>query len=104
MLIDFHPKVILGLIFPPLILFLGFRSNEELRSMPQTCEEHWEEGQNKLSDSEGDSDSDSENLDQRNEHDPEVNFVMSVCYSIYNLVKFRKLVFFLSNFLFRNIF
>ncbi|KAB7493931.1 Transient receptor potential cation channel trpm [Armadillidium nasatum] len=64
-------KVILGLIFPPLILFLGFRSNEELRSMPQTCEEHWEEGQNRLSDSEADSDSDSENLDQRNEHDPE---------------------------------
>lgn len=63
----------LGLLFPPMILFLGFRSREELRSMPQTCEEHFESEQNRISDSEADTDEESENVDLRNEQDPEVS-------------------------------
>ncbi|XP_049817373.1 transient receptor potential cation channel trpm isoform X2 [Aethina tumida] len=35
-------KVILGLIFPPYILKLEFKSKEELQLMPQTTEEHLE--------------------------------------------------------------
>ncbi|XP_045461702.1 transient receptor potential cation channel trpm isoform X15 [Harmonia axyridis] len=35
-------KVILGLLFPPYILSLEFKSKEELQLMPQTTEEHME--------------------------------------------------------------
>ena len=37
------PKVILGLLFPPSILYLEFKSKEELQLMPQTMEEHLDE-------------------------------------------------------------
>lgn len=62
----------LGLLCPPLILVLGFRSREELKTMPQTREEHQEEDPLRSSDSESDTDSDEENMDMRNDHDPEV--------------------------------
>ena len=62
-----------GLLIPPIILCLGFRSKEELRTMPQTQEEHWEEEQGRFTDSESGSDSEDDNLDLRNEHDPEVS-------------------------------
>jgi transient receptor potential cation channel subfamily M member 3 len=35
-------QVILGLLFPPFIKKLDFKSKEELQSMPQTEEEHLE--------------------------------------------------------------
>lgn len=37
-----HLQVILGLIFPPFIKRLDFKSKEELQQMPQTEEEHLE--------------------------------------------------------------
>ncbi|XP_066967422.1 transient receptor potential cation channel trpm isoform X5 [Macrobrachium rosenbergii] len=64
-------KVMLSLLFPPLILVLGFRSREELKTMPQTREEHQYDDQGRSSDSESDTDSDDDNMDMRNEHDPE---------------------------------
>lgn len=36
-------KVILGIVFPPYILALDFKSKEELQLMPQTMEEHMDE-------------------------------------------------------------
>lgn len=66
----------LGLLCPPLILVLGFRSREELKTMPQTREEHQEEDPLRSSDSESDTDSDEENMDMRNDHDPEVRVMM----------------------------
>ncbi|XP_069984689.1 transient receptor potential cation channel trpm [Penaeus vannamei] len=71
-------KVMLGLLCPPLILVLGFRSREELKTMPQTREEHQEEDPLRSSDSESDTDSDEENMDMRNDHDPEAQLVHSV--------------------------
>lgn len=62
----------LSLLFPPLVLLLGFRSREELKTMPQTREEHQYDDPERSSDSESDTDSDDENMDLRNEHDPEV--------------------------------
>lgn len=44
--------------------------------MPQTREEHQEEDPLRSSDSESDTDSDEENMDMRNDHDPEVRGVM----------------------------
>ena len=69
--------MIVGLLVFPLILLLSFRSTEELRSMPQTCEEHFEEEPNDYSHSESDStDSEQENAElARNEQDPEVSSV-----------------------------
>ncbi|XP_076047574.1 transient receptor potential cation channel, subfamily M isoform X4 [Oratosquilla oratoria] len=64
-------KVMMGLLCPPIILLLGFRSREELKTMPQTRKEHREEEQGHSSDSESDTDSDDDNLDLRNENDPE---------------------------------
>lgn len=40
--ISIHSQVILGLLFPPFIKKLDFKSKEELQSMPQTEEEHLE--------------------------------------------------------------
>ena len=59
------PQVLLGLLFPPLITCLGFRSPEELRTMPQTREEREEVGVpagvgNGSEDSDASSDSDDE--------------------------------------------
>ncbi|XP_064105953.1 transient receptor potential cation channel trpm-like [Macrobrachium nipponense] len=71
-------KVMLSLLFPPLILVLGFRSREELKTMPQTREEHLYDDQGRSSDSESDTDSDDDNMDMRNEHDPEAQLVNSV--------------------------
>ncbi|KAG0710418.1 Transient receptor potential cation channel trpm [Chionoecetes opilio] len=65
-------KVMLSLLIPPLVLLLGFRSREELKTMPQTREEHQYDDPERSSDSETDTDSDDENLDLRNEQDPEV--------------------------------
>lgn len=42
MKIVFHFQVILGLLFPPFIKRLDFKSKEELQQMPQTEEEHLE--------------------------------------------------------------
>uniref|UniRef100_A0A0P4WG93 TRPM SLOG domain-containing protein n=1 Tax=Scylla olivacea TaxID=85551 RepID=A0A0P4WG93_SCYOL len=64
-------KVMLSLLFPPLVLLLGFRSREELKTMPQTREEHQYDDPERSSDSESDTDSDDENMDLRNDHDPE---------------------------------
>ena len=36
-------QVILGIVFPPYILALDFKSKEELQLMPQTMEEHMDE-------------------------------------------------------------
>ncbi|XP_071516413.1 transient receptor potential cation channel trpm isoform X2 [Panulirus ornatus] len=71
-------KVMLSLLFPPLILVLGFRSREELKTMPQTREEHQDDDPERSSDSESDTESDEDNLDMRNEHDPEAQLVNSV--------------------------
>ncbi|XP_047469379.1 transient receptor potential cation channel trpm-like isoform X1 [Penaeus chinensis] len=71
-------KVMLSLLCPPLILVLGFRSREELKTMPQTREEHQEEDPLRSSDSESDTDSDEENMDMRNDHDPETGRPASV--------------------------
>lgn len=38
----FHFQVILGLLCPPFIKRLDFKSKEELQQMPQTEEEHLE--------------------------------------------------------------
>lgn len=65
-------QVMLSLLFPPLVLLLGFRSREELKTMPQTREEHQYDDPERSSDSESDTDSDDENIDLRNDHDPEV--------------------------------
>lgn len=65
-------QVMLSVLFPPLILLLGFRSREELKTMPQTREEHQDDDLERSSDSETDSESDEENIDMRNDHDPEV--------------------------------
>ncbi|ELT97529.1 hypothetical protein CAPTEDRAFT_120255, partial [Capitella teleta] len=51
-------KVILGIFIMPTILFLEFKSKEELQLMPQTVEEHLEE----LEDSDSDSGSSAETL------------------------------------------
>lgn len=40
--ITFHFQVILGLLCPPFIKRLDFKSKEELQQMPQTEEEHLE--------------------------------------------------------------
>lgn len=71
-------KVMLSLLFPPLVLLLGFRSGEELKTMPQTREEHQYDDPERSSDSESDTDSDDENMDLRNDHDPESVFRISV--------------------------
>lgn len=62
----------LSLLFPPLVPLLGFRSREELKTMPQTREEHQYDDPERSTDSESDTDSDDENMDLRNDHDPEV--------------------------------
>lgn len=36
-------QVILGIVFPPYIFALDFKSKEELQLMPQTMEEHLDE-------------------------------------------------------------
>ncbi|XP_042218269.1 transient receptor potential cation channel trpm-like [Homarus americanus] len=64
-------KVMLSLLVPPLILVLGFRSREELKTMPQTREEHQDDDPERSSDSESDSESEEENMDMRHDHDPE---------------------------------
>jgi len=51
-------QVIVGILFPPFILLLEYRSREELQLMPQTLEEH-QQDLKASSDSEG-SDSDSD--------------------------------------------
>ncbi|KAK4317577.1 hypothetical protein Pmani_011358 [Petrolisthes manimaculis] len=71
-------KVMLSVLFSPLILLLGFRSREELKTMPQTREEHQDDDLERSSDSETDSESDEENIDMRNDHDPEAQLVNSV--------------------------
>ncbi|XP_045135397.1 transient receptor potential cation channel trpm-like isoform X2 [Portunus trituberculatus] len=71
-------KVMLSLLIPPLVLLLGFRSREELKTMPQTREEHQYDDPERSSDSESDTDSDDENMDLRNDHDPEAQLVNSV--------------------------
>lgn len=73
-----HPQVMLSLLFPPLVLLLGFRSGEELKTMPQTREEHQYDDPERSSDSESDTDSDDENMDLRNDHDPEVKLKSSL--------------------------
>ncbi|XP_033750310.1 LOW QUALITY PROTEIN: transient receptor potential cation channel subfamily M member 3-like [Pecten maximus] len=47
-------KVILGILIPPYILALEFKSKEELQLMPQTMEEHLDELENQASEEEGD--------------------------------------------------
>ncbi|KAK8740113.1 hypothetical protein OTU49_003046 [Cherax quadricarinatus] len=64
-------KVMLSLLFPPLIPVLGFRSREELKTMPQTREEHQDDDPVRSSDSESDTESEEDNLDMRHDHDPE---------------------------------
>lgn len=64
-------QVMLSLLLPPLILMLGFRSREELKTMPQTREEHQDDDAER-SDSESDTESDDDNMDVRTDHDPEV--------------------------------
>ena len=36
-------QVLIGILLPPYILFLDFKSKEELQLMPQTMEEHLDE-------------------------------------------------------------
>ncbi|CAC5414386.1 TRPM3 [Mytilus coruscus] len=45
-------KVIMGVLFPPAILWLDFKSREELQLMPQTMEEHLDELESEASDAE----------------------------------------------------
>ncbi|KAK7065328.1 Transient receptor putative cation channel subfamily M member 7 [Halocaridina rubra] len=71
-------KVMFSLLFPPLIPVLGFRSREELKTMPQTREEHQYDDQGRSSGSESDTDSDDDNMDLGKEHDPEAQLVNSV--------------------------
>ncbi|XP_069947217.1 transient receptor potential cation channel trpm isoform X1 [Cherax quadricarinatus] len=71
-------KVMLSLLFPPLIPVLGFRSREELKTMPQTREEHQDDDPVRSSDSESDTESEEDNLDMRHDHDPEAQLVNTV--------------------------
>ncbi len=57
-------QVILGIMMPATILFLEFKSKEELQLMPQTVEEHIQE----LEDSESDSSFDSTDEDDGENH------------------------------------
>ncbi|CAL4164580.1 unnamed protein product, partial [Meganyctiphanes norvegica] len=68
-------KVLCGLLCPPIIPYLGFRSREELKTMPQTRGEYQEEEHGSFSDSESDSSSEDEALDMRNDHDPETPII-----------------------------
>ena len=57
-------QVVLGILIPPSILFLEFKSKEELQLMPQTVEEHIQE----LEDSDSDSSFDSTDEDEGENH------------------------------------
>ncbi len=52
-------QVVLGIVFFPSIMFLEFKSKEELQLMPQTVEEHIQD----LEDSDSDSSTDSSDSD-----------------------------------------
>ena len=65
------------MLFPMSILFLDFKSKEELQLMPQTMEEHFQE----LEDSDSDSDSSDADADSVTNHPNEVLKIYAIiCY------------------------
>ncbi|CAL4083894.1 unnamed protein product [Meganyctiphanes norvegica] len=70
-----NTKVLLGLIFPPVILFWGFKNIEEVHHMPQIRGEYHRQDQDSYSDSETDSSSDGEPLDVQTDYYPETQIL-----------------------------
>lgn len=81
----------MGILFPPAILWLDFKSKEELQLMPQTMEEHLDELESEASDADI-------SFSLNDEHDvslftlvviKEANFVMNINETNHNIGNYR---------------